>query len=298
MINGTLGIIKDKYSYRLEGKIVDIFRDEKYAVRAFNLLLIPDIIRLICKLDSKTIYCNENNFLNLITILSIIPLSFNEEKLNVEVYTLIYELISPIVESPDKYSNKLITGILGCKIFDLVLKIPKSNKEHLENISIGQTLLLEIALLLKRLHMSAPHCECILEFPMDVLHVDRIKTIISEKFDFDMIPYMIFYENLTKNIDNLEIEIEEGTTTTSIGYDVRTVAKFEYADVYRLQVRATLDTRLRQNEFIAFSTDAECKDIFACLNKQNIQKSDSSYINSNRFYVHYPYKESQTFSYG
>ena len=133
---------------------------------------------------------------------------------------------------------------------------------------------------------------------MTLLKIDRNKTIIGDKFDFDMIPYMSFYEYLTNNVDNLDTEIEEGTTTTSIGYNVRTVAKFEYSEFNSMKVRATLDTKLRDNEFIAFSTDAECKDIFTCLNVYNIQNNDSSYINSNRFYVHYPYTVPQTLGYG
>ena len=63
------------------------------------------------------------------------------------------------------------------------------------------------------------------------------------------------------NYDNLNIEIEEGTTTASIGYDVRTVAKFKYPEVNKLKVRVAPNTKLRENEFIAFSSHAEWKNI-------------------------------------
>ena len=133
---------------------------------------------------------------------------------------------------------------------------------------------------------------------MTLLKINRNKTILDDKFDFDMIPYMRFYDYLIKNPDNVNIEIEEGTTTTSIGYNVRTVAKFEYSDFNCMKVRTTLDTKLRDNEYIAFSNDAKCKDIICLLQLNDIQNSESFEINSNRFYVHYPYIKSQTFSYG
>ena len=103
--------------------IVDIFRDEKYAVKAFNLLLIPDIVRLINNRDPKTIYDDEKDFLNLITILILIPLSFNNKELNVKIYVLIYKLLWPIVDSPDEFSDKLKSEILKCRILYLILKI-------------------------------------------------------------------------------------------------------------------------------------------------------------------------------
>ena len=160
MISGTLGIIQDKFKGYFEEKIVDIFRDEKYAVRAFNLLLIPNIIRLIHKFDPKTIYDDEKDFLNLITILILIPLSFKNKNLNMKICTLIYKLISSIVESPEEYSDQLKAGILRCRILDLTLKITEYDDEaFLQHLSIESSLMLEIFLLLKQLHMSAPHCE-------------------------------------------------------------------------------------------------------------------------------------------
>ena len=279
MINGTLGVIQDKLTHQFDGNIVKIFNDEKYSIRAFNFFLLPDIIKLIHKFDPKTIYDNEKDFLNLITILLLIQLSFNEKKLNVEIYTLIYKLISQIVESPDKYSDQLKTGILGCKIFDLTLKVATYDDTPSEHLSTGSSLMLEILLLLKRLHTSAPHCQCIFDFPMTLLNIDRNMTIIGDNFDFDMISYMSFYDYLTKNVDNLDIEIEGGTTTTSIGYNMRTVAKFEYPGVNRMKVCATLDTKLKNNESIAISTDVECKNILVLIQKYNIQNSQSFDIN-------------------
>ena len=190
-----------------EKKNVNDFKSGIYAIRVFILLMIPDLIKIIIKLDPKTIYGNEKDFLNLLTSLVLIPMFFNYKKLNVEIYTLIYKLISPIVESPDKYSDQLKTGILGCKIFDLILKIPKyDGAKGSEHSPIETSLLIEILLLVKSLQVSAPQCQCIFEFPMGLLKLDRYKTIIGEKFDFDMISYMNFYENLAKNAEDAKID--------------------------------------------------------------------------------------------
>ena len=112
LITGSSKILAEAMKDKKKN-IAGVFQNEKSAVKALNLFLVPEVIKFMHKSCPKCIYNSENDLMNLLTILILIPLTFRDEKdFNKSIYMTVYKILSPIATNPDQFSVSLKTKIL------------------------------------------------------------------------------------------------------------------------------------------------------------------------------------------
>lgn len=116
LIQGSYTIINESLKNKNK-KINDAFNNDSAALKGLNLNLVPDLIKNLMKDASHKIYENEDDFMNLLTILIMIPLTYREEKLfSKNIYMAVYKLLMPIASQSDKYSLSLKSKVLNFKL--------------------------------------------------------------------------------------------------------------------------------------------------------------------------------------
>lgn len=298
LIQGSYSVIRKALKDKTK-KIDSLFASEKDATKGLNLFLIPEIIKYLLTELPQKIYENEDDFMNLLTILILIPLTFRDDKnFAKNVYMSIYKLISPLVNNGDKFSLSFKSKVLSFKLlketFDKVnfnLSITDYNCFTNE-----QKILFEIYLLIRQLDEQTPDFNSIFTYPDKVLDVERCKIVLKEMKKFDMVSYLTYF--------NKELTDEEKTTkiyeeTLHNRYSGKVSAKFSYTGFKKMGIKLSEDSKLEGTTSIAFTSDPEGRNVIKCLSQLDIDASKTDVnMNSTMFYVHYPYNSHKILCWG
>jgi hypothetical protein len=298
LIAGTSATLKKALKDKNK-MIKDVFSDDAAALKALNLYLVPDVIKQLLKITPNTIYENDQSFMNLFTVLIMIPLTFREEKdFNKQIYLTIYKLLSTIVEKPGKFSFELKKQILSCKIlkdsFDKVnFEIKITDYNCLTN---EQKILFEIYLLIRQLDDATPEYSSIFSYPAKILEIEKCKIILKEMKKFDMVSYLTYYEKELSEEEKKTVILEQ---TLHNRYKGKVSAKFAYKGFKKMAVKVHEDSKLEGTSGIGFSTDPEGINIIKKITQTEVDKKDTNVeINSTMFYIHYPYNPPKIMCWG
>ena len=279
--------------------IAGVFKDETSAVKALNLFLVPEVIKFLLKSCPKSIYGSENDLMNLLAILLMIPLTFRDEKdFNKSIYMAIYKLISPIANNseqfPESLKIKLLTFSILKQSFDKVnyeVKISDSNC-----LTNEQKILFEIYLTIRQIDDSLPDFSSIYTYPDKVLEIERCKVILKEMKKFDMVSYLTYYDKELTD-DEKSTKIYEETLHNR--YKGKTTARYEYEGFKKMSVKIHEDTALEGTSSIGFTTDKEGVNVIKKISYIDIEKNNTTFsINASKFYAHYPYNPPKIMSWG
>lgn len=166
LLKGTARILKTAANKKTKD-IKTAFSEESAAVEALNIHLIPDVIKHLLVVAEDRIF-EENTYINLITILLMVPITFRDEKeFHQNVYLTVYKLIIPYIQNPEKYSsieviNKLLNLKFLKKMFD---KLPTTIDHSYNNLTNEQKVLFEIFLLVRLLEESRPEANSSFNYP-------------------------------------------------------------------------------------------------------------------------------------
>ena len=99
--------------------------------------------------------------------------------------------------------------------------------------------MLEICLLIKKLDKSVPKCSSIYKYPK-LNNIEKSINVLSELKQFDMISYILYCKEIFKND---EIKANTCIETLHSKYNNKTIAKYEFKGVDRINIRLDFDVR-------------------------------------------------------
>jgi hypothetical protein len=256
ILKGTKDILMLANSKK-KGKIDLMFDNEIAATKTMNTHIVIEILKILLKNEPDLIYGNNKRFINLITILLLLPVVFRKDvDFHKTVYLLIHKMILPIMKEPKKYSRELKEDLLTMKLFKKMIEkcnfdVTVSSGNCLTN---EQKILFELLLCLRKIDISMTDFSSIYSYTDTVLEIERSIKILKEMKKFDFISYLIYYKKeLSEEQRNSKI-IEQ--TTHNI-FEGKVSCKLEYEGFKKMHVKIDNESKINPLDSIAVTTDPE-----------------------------------------
>jgi hypothetical protein len=257
------------------------------------------MIEIFLKEDPEIIYRNSRKFIELFTVLLMIPIVFREDKdFNKQVYLLLHKLALPIAKHPKRYDITIKQDMVSLMLFKQMIETCNYNVKSLVRSSLTdeQKLLFELFLLLRRIDQSIPDFATIYQYTDKLMDIERSITILKEKKEFKMISYLLFFNNhLTDEQKNKIINIE----TFHNMLDRKVSAMFSYEGFKKIHAKINPMSAIEALSSIAITSDSEGYKMIKRFTQSCISDKKTEFtLYTNKFFIHYPYNPPRIICFG
>lgn len=255
--------------------IESIYSNETVSAKTMNILLIPKTLTQILKIAPDVIYINFKVFPHLISVLLLIAMCFRKEfDLQRTVYMLIYKILVPIAKSPKSYNPRLIEGLLRLKIFKKMIEkcnfdvtVISGNK-----LTPEQKLLFEIYLLIHKIDSSMVDTWSLYTYTDILLELGKCKEVLKEGKDFDMISYLIYFNN---ELSGPQQHTKVYADTYYNVFDCKISAKVHFDGFKKMTIRVDELSMIKDDTFIGISSDPDGENILKQISQKDIIKDST-----------------------
>jgi hypothetical protein len=286
--------IKDK-----KNNIRSVFTTETLASEYLNVHLIPEILKIYIKKAPDVVFKNETEFMNLMTVLLLIPMVFRGEKeYHKNVYMCIHKIINQIAKNPKRYGRKIKEDLMKLKQFKMMIEkcnfdVTVSSGVNLTN---EQKLLFEIFLLLRKVDCNMEDFSSIYSYTDILLEMEKNKLILREAKKFDFISYLIYFERELSHGQKM-LKIYEETSHSM--FEANISAGLTYSGFKKMMLKIDPESLIDPNSAIAISSDPEGHNILNKIDQKMIsEESTITWIYTNTCYIHYPFNPPKIIAFG
>jgi len=276
-----------------------IYSNEAVSAKTMNVLLISDTLSQILKIAPDVINVNFKVFPHLISVLLLIAICFRKEfELQRTVYMLIYKILVPIAKSPKSYNPQLIEGLLRLKIFKKMIEKCNFDVTVLSGnkLTPEQKLLFEIYLLINKIDSSVVGTWSLYTYTDILLELSKCKEVLKEGKDFDMISYLIYFNN---ELSGPQQHTKVYADTYYNVFDCKISAKVHFDGFKKMTIRVDEMSKISDNTFIGISSDPDGESILKKISQKDITKDSTRFdIYSNQCFIHYPYNPPRIVGFG
>ena len=267
-----------------------LYGSESVTSKTLNILIIPNILKILRKINPAYLYSNTAQLHDLISMLFLIPLAFrNEYKLQRDIYITIYKLLLPIAKNPENYSNEIKGNLLKIRVFQRMVDKCKFDitVSSGNRLTQEQKLLFEIFSLFHKIDSVMSESWSLYTYTDTLLELEKSKEILREGMQFDMISYLMYFNN---ELSGQQQHTKVYADTFHNMFKGKISSKIYFEGFKKMTFRFDEISSIEKDTFVGISSDPAGENILKKFSQEDLQKGNSVPIYSNQCYIHYPYK--------